>query len=236
MKKIQKLFFPAGDTRLGVRLTLCFVLLIATLIWVAGLSLRQLRILDSELTEIVDKNWSKVELSRLAQSYSNQNNRITMLLFLLDDERERKSLRIQRELNSHEVSRLIQVLSERVESNNERELLEAVKQKRVLYVNSYKNALQILDQNHPDVARNLLIKEVLPLINDYHSAWDAYVTYQGRQMNLAQTNETTTTSTLRKTSFLLISLEVLLTAAIGLFVIRTIAVHIQTRKRSEGLL
>ena len=62
----------------------------------------------------------------------------------------------------------------------------------------------------------LIATLVLPRIADYYYASDA--------------------ATIRRTSVTLMALEVLLCAGIGTFVIRTIATHIQTRKRTEELL
>ena len=62
----------------------------------------------------------------------------------------------------------------------------------------------------------LITTLVLPRIADYYNASDAVV--------------------IRRTSVTLMALEVLLCAGIGVFVIRTIASHIQTRKQTEALL
>src|ERR1043165_7384730 len=97
----------AGNSRLGQRLVVCFALLIASLILLGALSLDQLRNLDAAITEIVDQEWAKVELSRLAQSHSNHNNRITMTLFLVKDEQERQALLKERARQSEDVDGLI---------------------------------------------------------------------------------------------------------------------------------
>jgi PAS domain S-box-containing protein len=237
MKKISSLFSIAGDIRLGVRLLLCFGLLIVTLTFLGCLSLYQLHSLDSELSRIVEQEWTKVELSRLAQSRSNQNNRIAITVFFVKDEREREALLAQRAQNTKEVSRLIQSLTDQVRSPKERELLEAVKQQRTNYIDRYLYALHLLvEKRDAEAARDVMTHEALPLIAQYHNAWDDYVSYQGRQMNLAQVKEAATAGTIRRTTLVLMTFEVLLCASIGIFVFRTIGRHIQTRKRSEDLL
>ena len=227
----------AGNSRLGQRLAVGFGLLIASLILLGALSLHQLRNLDSAITEIVDQEWAKVELSRRAQSYSNDNNRITMMVFLVKDEQERQSLLAERAHHSEDVNRLLDQLGARAKTAEERVLLDIVKQRRAVYVESYQAALhKLIDDKQPEAAREIMTHVALPRIVDYHNAWDAYVNYQGKRMDLAQARETAAAETIRKTSFLLIALEVLLSVFIAVFVIRTIGRHIQTRKQSELLL
>jgi len=235
--KFRNLFSLAGDTRLGAQLLLCFGFLITTLTLLGGLSLYQLNSLDKELTHIVEREWTKVELSRLAQSRSNQNNRIAVMVFFVTNERDRETLMAQRSHNAEEVSRLIQTLTDRVRTPRERELLEAVKQQRTQYVDKYLYALELLiEKRQSETARDIMTRDALPLITRYHNAWDDYVTYQGQQMNLAQMRQAETAGTIRRTSLGLMTFEVLLCTGIAIFVFRTIARHIQTRKRTEELL
>jgi len=237
MRKIRNLFSLGGDFRLGARLGLCFALLIGTLISVGALGLYQLRKLDLELAQMITREWAKVELSRRAQSISNQNYRITTQLFLINDDRERNSLLAQRAENSKDVSRLLQSLSEGVQSTQEQQLLDAITQKRSRYIESYLHALhKLVDERQPDAGREIMRYVALPRIAEYHKAWDEYVSYQGQRMGVVQTQQAVTAGKIRKTSLMLISLEVLLAAAIGFFVIRAIRTHIQTRKQSEEML
>jgi len=237
MKKIRSRLYPAGDSRLGAKLWLCLFLLISALVLLGSLSLRQLHNLDVALAEILDQEWAKVELSRQAQSYSNQNNRITMQVFLMEDGPERESLLAQRAQNTEEVSRLIEALNQRLKTSEERELLATVKQKRAHYVDTYKRALHLLvEQRQSETARKIMVESALPLITGYHKAWDTFVEYQGEQMASAQRKQAATAERLRKSSLALMLFEILLATVIGTFAIRIIASHIRTGKRSEELL
>jgi len=237
LRTIRNYFSFFLDSGLGVRLGFCFVLLIGTLISVGYLGLNELHNLTLGFSEIVENQWVKVQLSRRAQSYSNQNNRMNMQVFLINDDQEREALLSLRSQNSEEVSNLIEALNDKVGSKKEQELLDAIKQERAPYVQSYRNALHALvNENRPDVAREIMSHEVLPRIVEYHNAWDAYVNYQGQQMDLAQDREAATARRVRRTSLVLIAFEVLLTIAIGIFVIRSITRHIEKRKQSETML
>src|SRR6266478_2680824 len=150
MRRIRNLLSFSGDSNLGIGLGACFVLLIAMLVAIGALGLRQLRGLDRNLAEIVDQEWAKVQMSRRAQSYSNLNSRITMQVFVLDDHEEIKTLLAQSSQNSAEITNLIETLSGKVESTKEKELLDAIKQKRTPYVQSYRRALHLLvDEKQP---------------------------------------------------------------------------------------
>jgi hypothetical protein len=88
---------------------LAFGLLVAIVVCVGVLSLRHVHA-DAELQQVVDGRWEKVQLSRQAQGYSNLNNRITMQVFLLENEKEINALLAQTAGNSEKISRLIETL------------------------------------------------------------------------------------------------------------------------------
>ena len=68
MSIMRNLFSFSDDSNLGLRLGLCFALLVATLLTVGFLGLRQLRGLETELDDIVDKQWASLQMSHRAQS------------------------------------------------------------------------------------------------------------------------------------------------------------------------
>jgi PAS domain S-box-containing protein len=237
MRTIRDRLSFSGDTNLGVTLGMCFALLIAMLITIGALSLKQLRGLDRDLSEIVDQQWAKVQLSKRAESYSNLNSRVNLQMFFTDDQEEVRALLAQSSLNSAEVTNLIETLSSKVNSPEEKALLEAIKEKRAPYVQSYRRALHLLiDENRPQAAREVMAGEALTRIAEYHQAWNSFVDYQGQQMDLAQNGEAVAGAQVRRTSELLIGLEIILVAAIGVFVIRNVTRHIRLRAQSEGLL
>ena len=100
MRKISNLLSFSDDSNLGLRLGLCFGLLIAMLIGVGSLGLRQLKGLDGNLEKIADHEWAKVQIAHRAQAYSNLNSRITMQIFLVKNDKEVESLLAERFENS----------------------------------------------------------------------------------------------------------------------------------------
>ena len=235
MKK--RWLFITNDSNLGARVGLSFGVLIAILLSVGWVGIRQLRRVDADFAKMVDQRWSKVQLSRRAQAYSNLNNRITMELFLVENKKEIESLRVQRAANSEEISQLIQTLRSSVESTDEAELLRAIDEKRNPYTNSYKTALQLLEvDKEPAAARTVMVQQALPRLIEYHEAWNAYVDYQGRQLELAQDSNAASNAATRKTTVLLTTFAVLFAGVIAIFVTRNITSHINRHKRDEEAL
>ena len=234
MKDIRNLLSFTGDSNLGVRLGLSFALLIGIMIAVGGLGLRQLHRIDDGLAKIVDQQWARVQMSRRAQAYSNLNSRITMQVFLIEDQKEIDSLLVQNSSNSKEISILIETLRNRVESAEELALLEAIDSTRSPYLASYKGALHMLVvDKKAQAAREVMAQEAMPRIIEYHKAWNAYVDYQGHQMDLAQNREAASNAAVRRTTVLLIALAILLAAAIAIFVIRNVTRHMAKRRLAE---
>src|SRR3989475_8362926 len=113
------------DSSLPAKLILAFGLLIAIVVCVGVVGLRHVGA-DAELERIVDGRWEKVQLSRQAQGYSNLNNRITMQIFLVENEDEVHSLLVEMAKNSERISSLIETLRTRVEAPEEQQLLNAI--------------------------------------------------------------------------------------------------------------
>ena len=234
MKKLSAIIF--SDSHLGARLGLSFVLLIAILVSVGWVGIRQLRRVDQDFGKMVDQRWQKVQLSRKAQALSNINSRLTMQVFLVD-EPEIKALMAERAGNSEKISQLIETLRSKVDSREEEELLNAIDEKRNPYTESYKSALQVLvDDKIPDVARAMMVKQALPRLIEYHDAWNAYVDYQGHQMDRAKEGNAVTGAATRRTTVLLTAFAVLFAFTIAIFVTRNTTWHINRRRHADAAL
>jgi two-component system sensor histidine kinase/response regulator len=225
------------DSNLGLRLGLSFGMLIAILISVGWLGLHHLHRVNADLERIVQTQWAKVRLSNEARAYSTLNNRITMEVFLLQDQKEINSLLVAREQNTQRISKLIDEIESKTESPDERRLVDAVMQKRTPYVNSYKRALHLLVvDKKPEAARAVMVQEALPGLHDYHDAWNAYVDYQGHQMDLAQERSAVSSAAVGETTIFLIGLAVFFAAAIAVSVTRNITRHMAKRRLAEEAL
>src|SRR5205085_3628396 len=225
------------NQKIGVRLGLVFSFLIAVLIGIGWLGLDRMGQNDSDMEALVNKRWAKVQLSREALNYSTINNRITMQIFLVQDREELDALLARRAENSDRITDLIKQLEGRLESNEEKELLEATKSARTPYVESYKQAINLLvNEKKYEAARNILVKETMPRLADYHRAWDAFVQFEGEQMGQAVKESDVSDAAALRVTFFLIVLSVVITAAIAVFVTRSMIRDINRRKQAEAAL
>lgn len=125
------------------------------------------------------QRWATLQLAQEALHYSNWNSRIALEIFLQPGKQEIEPLLLQRAGQSAKISALVQNLREQVESEAEKELLDAVDAARWPYVNSYEQALHLLiDEQKPAEARAVMVQVALPLLLHYHQAWNAFVRYQ----------------------------------------------------------
>jgi PAS domain S-box-containing protein len=123
--------------------------------------------------------WAKIQLAQKALAYSTWNNHILMEIFLLASREGIDPLLVQRADNTKKISTLLQKIREQVESGEEAELLDAVDTTRWPYDNSYEQALHLLiDERKLVEARAAMVKVTLPLLLNYHNAWNAFVQFQ----------------------------------------------------------
>ena len=218
----------------GLRLSIAFGLLIAILICVGWLGLTRLGQINANLRQIVDERWAKLQLTREALRDSNDNHRITMQIFMLEDSERIKPLLARRAVNTERVSVIAKQLEDQAESPEERNLLNAVTVARTPYVDAYQNALALLINEHKySESRAMMVQNVLPLLNEYHNAWNNFAQFQGDQMDQAARNSAQQYASARRLFVIWISLAVGLALAIALYVTRSMVVEIRMRKTAE---
>jgi PAS domain S-box-containing protein len=225
------------NQNIGVKLGAVFSFLIVVLVGVGWLGLSRMGQIDEEMERKVNERWAKVQLSRQALNYSNLNNRITMEVFLLQEKDEIDPLLAQRAENSGKISDLIGKLKGGLESDEEKELLAAVEEARTPYVESYKRALHLLvSEKKYEEARAAMVGETLPLLVNYHRAWNAFAQFEGEQMGRAVEESDVSYAAARRLALFLILLAVAITAAIALFVSRIMTRDVRRRERATELM
>ena len=228
------------NQNIGKRLGVAFGFLILVLIGVGWLGLSRMSQINADLEKLVNNRWARVQLSTEAVNYSNLNNRIMMQVFLLGDRAEIDQLLARRAENSDRISELVKKLEVSAESQKEKDLLITVKAKRTAYVESYKQALGLLIDNHGDQARVAMVSKTLPKLAAYHDAWNAFVQFQGDQLDQSVTNSAANYAKARRLALFLILLAVALAVAIALFVTRSMIKYLTnlaiTEKTLQGVL
>jgi PAS domain S-box-containing protein len=225
------------NQNIGKRLGVAFGFLILVLIGVGWLGLSRMGQINADLDQIVNNRWAKVQLTREALNYSNLNNRITMQTFLLRDKAETLQLLARRAENSDKISEVVKKLEVSAESQEERDLLLAIKQQRTPYVESYRQALGLLiDEQKFDEARVKMVSETIPMLGAYHDAWNAFVKSQGDQLNQAVTDSAVNHAKARRLALLLVLLAVGTAVAISLFVTRSMVRYVAKLAEAEEAL
>jgi diguanylate cyclase (GGDEF)-like protein/PAS domain S-box-containing protein len=174
------------NKRIGLRLGLAFVVLIAILAGVGQLGLRRMHEINDTFSDITGRRSEKLQLAREALALSNGNSRITMEIFLVQDPALTSKLLAARLDNTRKISELVAEIDGRCESEKERQQLSAINQARKPYVESYQRALHLLvDEKKHDAAATVMVNETLPALFKYHAAWDEFVDFQKGQLDLA---------------------------------------------------
>jgi PAS domain S-box-containing protein len=197
----------AFRTGAGPRLLVAFAVFALIIGVLGGLSLRRFSAAKTSFMEVAQKRWGKAELSQEALRYSSLNQRFTMQVFLLEEREEIESLLRQRAKNSLVISDLIRQIDAKVDSPEEKALLEAVRSMRAPYMESYQGALDLLvDGKEPERARRIMVTETVPKLVAYHLAWEKFMGYQTRQVEEAEVKvERVFNSTRRDISILVLA-------------------------------
>src|ERR1700739_510909 len=93
--------------QIRLRLAFAFGLLISIVIAVGWLGLARMEKTNRDLENLIGGPWATAETSRKALSLSATNNRITMEVFLLDDQKEIEQLLAVRAENTRKISALL---------------------------------------------------------------------------------------------------------------------------------
>jgi signal transduction histidine kinase/CheY-like chemotaxis protein len=220
---------------IGLTLAISFGFLVCVLLGLGWLGLSRMGRIHADLEELVTKRWTKVQLCRAALNYSNLNNRLTMEVFLIGNPDQIPPLLKQRAENTQKISALVNQIQEQgIEPGKERELLDAVMAARTPYIASYKQALHLLnDEHHYAQARTAIIEKTLPLLVQYHDAWNHFLEFQGQQIDEAATESRSRYAGAHRAVVSLILLAASLCGIIGFSVTRLMTKEIDRRASAE---
>ena len=226
---------PLTENRSFVlKLGTAFGLLIAILIGIGILGLSRMDQVNANLEYVIGRRWSNLQLARQALTYSNQNSRITLEVFLLNDRRLIEPLLATRAENTNKISQLVEKLQRQCDSAEECRLLAAVNDARAPYVNSYLRALHLLvDENQPEAGRVIMVQETIPALNRYHAAWSQFMQFQMEQMDKAANESRAHYRHARIIVTLLVVVAVLVAVAIAFLVTSKMAKEMRTRLLAE---
>lgn len=226
-----------GNRSFVLKLGAAFGLLITILIGIGILGLSRMDQVNANLEYVIGRRWNNLQLARQALTYSNQNSRITLEIFLLNDRGVIEPLLATRAENTNKISQLVDKLQSQCDSAEECRLLAAVNETRAPYVDSYLRALHLLvDENQAEAGRVIMVQEMIPALNRYHAAWSQFMQFQMAQMDKAAKESTAHYRHARIIVAILVALAVLVAVAIASLVTRKLAKEMRTRLLAEHAL
>ena len=171
--------------RIKRRLGIAFVALLAILLGVGQLGLYRMKEINQTLNRITGEQLATFELAQRALTISNNNSRIVLETILVDNRPVVDTLLLARSENSKELSKLLEDVEIRCQSEKENQLLSSIRETRKVYVESYLRAIHLrVDEKRHDEARAVVVNETLPALNKYHLAWDQFSEFQKNQLNV----------------------------------------------------
>lgn len=218
----------------GIKLAAAFAILVAILVGIGVLGLSRMDQINARLEDVLGRHWAKLQLAREALMYSNQNSRITMEIFLVDDKRLIGPLLASRAENTIRISELVEKIKRQCDSPEECQLLADVESARTPYVTSYLQALHLLvDEQQPQAARAVMVHETTPALYKYHEAWSKFMQAQMERMDKAANESRAHYGRTRDLVLLLIVLAVIVAVAIAFSVTFRMTEEIRTRVEAE---
>jgi hypothetical protein len=142
--------------------------------------------IDQTLFDITGRKLTNLQEARRALTLSDDNSRVAMEIVLVQNRALVNTLLAVRSENSKEITRLVEESERHCQSEKEKQLLSAVKKTRQPYVESYLRAIHLLvDEGKHDEAEAVIVKETIPALHKYHAAWDEFVEFQSKEVDVA---------------------------------------------------
>ena len=148
----------------GMRLGLCFGLVLFLLVALMASGLVQLNSIDRLNSRIIDEVWVQADAADLINVTVRENARQTMQLFIAD-KAEAGAINARIAANKKVIGEALGVLDKLVDTPESRALLATIRQRRALYVASFTEVERLLAQDRREEAVQLMKRQTLPLLD-----------------------------------------------------------------------
>ena len=220
----------------AIRLAGAFCLLIVLFFTVAWQGIQHFSS-DEQTKAIIEDYRETQRLTHEAFGLSEENSRITLQVFLIENHEELNHLLIERAANTDRISELVRMIQPRLKSEEETRLFGVVQATRTPYVEGYKKALSLLlTENKRDQARQMMIDVVRPALITYHNAWNAFDQNEIETINKLLQQDRDGNAADRHAFLLTVFLAGLTTAGIAIFSVFRMRREITVRLRAEQAL
>lgn len=167
---------------IALRLTLGFGIVTLILSATLLLSLERLAQTNALLERTIDVDWTKASLANESALRMNKIVRHTLALFIDGDLAQAKHI-ITEERSA--ITTALERFDKLAYLPEARQLLEQTNRARARYVNAYKEVLVMLEQERLDEAKNTMVQQVMPAIEDLLPAVQSLVDLQAKVMQQA---------------------------------------------------
>ncbi len=211
-----------------------FGLLIAILLGTAYLALDRMQRIYAGLEAEFNESLLELQLAQDGMRYSNENSRIISEVFLVQRPELIEQLLARRAENSRKISALMPLLESRCASNEEKQLLETVKETRTIYVDSYQQALRLLlTEKNRTAAAEVMVAQTTPALFRYHAAWEDFARFQYDEVKEVSIQGAKQHATTRRIMLILDFVVALLAGVIAIIATRQVARVVNSRIRMQ---
>ena len=222
-------------TRLKLEVT--FGCLVALLVAVGSLGLNRMGKINSGANEILNQGLVKLQLTRQALYYVNSNFRMITTLVLTEsrDPKDIGAYAAKREANRAQIAALKRQIAALATTPDEQDLLGKINRVGARSSRSVYDTIETLKQPSKEKeAGTFLAEKTIPLLNEYRSAWDAFVQYQEQQIASARAKSESNYIAARNLSVFLVIAAIALAIVIASIATAQMARDIKAREASKA--
>jgi methyl-accepting chemotaxis protein len=218
------------NLKITLRLWLAFGLIIGGTVLVGGVALRRMAENEQQVGRLADDLWARVRLSQQVVALNNANARLSLTMLLVSERGELDQLLSQQEDNRLKINALLEKLErllEGTQDNKEERLFGEVKTERARFVDSFIRVKKLLLADRRNEATTLAVAEVVPALTSLLRSWDDFLTYQSDLFTQARQESVAKYLGARQAMFAVLAVIVVLAAALGLAITRSITGPLQ---------
>ena len=223
------------STRLKLEIT--FGCLVALLVGVGWLGLSRMGEINSSVNGILNQGVVKAQLADQALFYANSNFRMVTTLILMKRV-SRNDIAVyapKREENRAQIALIKKQIRDLPSTPEEIQLLDKINQAGALSSKSVYEVVDLLRQpGKENEAHVFMAEKTIPLLNQYRSAWNAFIQYEESEISDARAKSEANYIAARNLSISVILAAILLALVIAAIAIRQMSRDIKRREESKA--
>jgi len=220
----------------GVKLGIAFGVLISLLVGVGWLGLSRMDQMNSDVSNLFNQRWEKVQLARRVVYYAISNYRITTKIAVMKSAVKTPAdlFPVERAENRLNASEAEKKLAAMISSEAERVLLGKVDEARErVHASQEKLFDQLLSRKKTDQISEAVLNETFSALDNYRDTLTAFVQLEENQLNEARQQSEASYEAARQISALLIMMTIAVAIGIAMFVTRKLTAEIQQREHAQ---